>query len=61
RLSNYVYVSLPFYCKIIRWYERAREKVWKKYGGRLLYNPSQAKRIYPTQGLLGYKVLIDGF
>ncbi|CAM4829977.1 unnamed protein product [Rotaria magnacalcarata] len=60
RLSNYVYVSLPFYCKIIRWYERAREKVWKKYGGRL-YNPSQTKRIYPTQGLLGYKVLIDGF
>ncbi|CAF3696153.1 unnamed protein product [Rotaria sp. Silwood1] len=58
--SNYVYVSLPFYCKIINWYERAREKVWKKYGGRL-YNTSQGKRIYPKQGLLGYKVLIDGF
>ncbi|CAF3910026.1 unnamed protein product [Rotaria sordida] len=58
--SNYVYVSLPFYCKIINWYERAREKVWKKYGGHL-YNTSQGKRIYPKQGLLGYKVLIDGF
>ncbi|CAF2813880.1 unnamed protein product [Rotaria sp. Silwood2] len=58
--SNYVYVSLPFYCRIINWYERAREKVWKKYGGRL-YNTSQGKRMYPKQGLLGYKVLIDGF
>jgi hypothetical protein len=43
-----------------RWYERAREKAWKKYGGHF-YSTSQTKRIYPKQGLLGYKVLIDGY
>jgi len=58
--SNLVFVSLPFYCKIISWYERAREKVWKKHGGHF-YSASQTKRIYPKQGLLGYKVLIDGY
>ena len=42
------------------WYERAREKAWKKFGGRF-YTPSQTKRVYPAKGLLGYKVLIDGF
>jgi hypothetical protein len=42
------------------WYERAREKAWKKYGGRF-QSTSQTKRIYPKKGLLGYKVLIDGF
>jgi len=42
------------------WYERAREKAWKKFGGRF-YTPTQTKRVYPKQGLLGYKVLIDGY
>ena len=42
------------------WYERAREKAWKKFGGRF-YTPSQTKRVYPAKGLLGYKVLIDGY
>ncbi|CAF0836993.1 unnamed protein product [Rotaria sordida] len=54
------YVSLPFYCKIISWYERARERAWKKYGG-CFYTPTQTKRVYPETGLLGYKVLIDGY
>ncbi|CAF3792319.1 unnamed protein product [Adineta steineri] len=58
--TNLVNISLPFYCKIIRWYERARENAWKKYGGRF-YTPSQTRRVYPKQGLLGYKVLIDGY
>lgn len=44
---------------ISSWYERAREKAWKKYGGRF-YNPGQSKRVFPKTGLLGYKVLIDG-
>jgi len=57
---NLFFVSLPFYCKIINWYERARERAWKKYGGRFYYI-SQTKRVYPKQGLLGYKVLIDGY
>lgn len=42
------------------WYERAREKAWKKFGGRS-YTTTQTKRIYPQEGLLGYKVLIDGY
>ncbi|CAF4284594.1 unnamed protein product, partial [Rotaria sp. Silwood2] len=54
------FVSLPIYCKIISWYERARERAWKKYGGRF-YTTTQTKRIYPETGLLGYKVLIDGY
>ena len=58
--TNLVFVSLPFYCRIISWYERAREKAWKKYGGRF-YNSTQSKRVYAKQGLLGYKVLIDGY
>ncbi len=58
--ANLVFVSLPFYCRIIRWYERARERAWKKSGGRSL-NTSPTKRVYPEQGLLGYKVLIDGY
>ncbi|CAF3760901.1 unnamed protein product [Adineta steineri] len=58
--SHHVNISLPFYCRIISWCERAREKTWKKYGGQ---NSTviQTKRIYPEQGLLGYKVLIDGY
>ncbi|CAF4735661.1 unnamed protein product [Rotaria sp. Silwood1] len=54
------FVSLPLYCKIISWYERARERAWKKYGGRF-YTTTQTKRVYPETGLLGYKVLIDGY
>ncbi len=42
------------------WYERAREKAWKQYGGGF-YITNQRKRVYPKQGLLGYKVLVDGF
>ncbi|UJR10034.1 hypothetical protein I4U23_014257 [Adineta vaga] len=58
--ANHICVSLPFYYKIIRWCERAREKAWKKYGGQFLTS-NQSKRVYPERGLLGYKVLIDGF
>ncbi|CAF3340496.1 unnamed protein product [Rotaria socialis] len=54
------HISLSMYCKIISWYERAREKVWKRTGGHL-FTASPAKRIYPVTGLLGYKVLIDGY
>lgn len=42
------------------WYERAREKAWKKYGGRFC-TTSNVKRVFPETGLLGYKVLIDGY
>ena len=42
------------------WYECARERAWKKYGGRFHYI-TQNKRVYPKKGLLGYKVLIDGY
>ena len=34
--------------------------MWKKYGGRCS-TVKRTKRIYPRQGLLGYKVLIDGY
>ncbi|CAF2245234.1 unnamed protein product [Rotaria magnacalcarata] len=54
------HISLSMYCKIINWYERAREKVWKRTGGRL-FTASPAKRVYPVTGLLGYKILIDGY
>ena len=41
------------------WYERAREKAWKKFGGRFFL--PHTKRVYPKEGLLGYKVLVDGY
>lgn len=44
---------------ISSWYERARERVWKKYGS--CHGTAVSKRVYPQHGLLGYKVLIDGF
>ncbi|CAF4686041.1 unnamed protein product, partial [Rotaria sp. Silwood1] len=58
--AHLFFFSLPRYCKIIRWCERARERVWKKYG---VQNDSSVdiKRTYQSKGLLGYKVLIDGF
>ena len=43
-----------------RWYERARERVWKKYGAQI-NNSIEIKRAYESKGLLGYKVWIDGF
>lgn len=55
--------SPPLVCILFAfysWYERARERAWKKYGGRF-HNLSQLKRVYPKKGLLGYKVLIDGY
>ncbi|CAF1316717.1 unnamed protein product, partial [Didymodactylos carnosus] len=58
--QHHVLISLKLYCKIIKWYECARESAWKKHGGNFYSNP-QAKRIYPKTGLLGYKVLIDGY
>ncbi|CAF0910687.1 unnamed protein product [Adineta ricciae] len=58
--ANLTYVSLPLYYRIIRWCERAREIAWKKYGGQFMTS-TQSKRVYPLHGLLGYKVLIDGF
>ncbi|CAF0754445.1 unnamed protein product [Didymodactylos carnosus] len=58
--QHHVLISLPLYCKIIKWYERARESAWKKNGGNFYSNPL-SKRIYPKTGLLGYKVLIDGY
>ncbi|CAF0910183.1 unnamed protein product [Adineta ricciae] len=58
--TNLIYVSVPLYYRIIRWCERAREKTWKKYGGQFMTS-NQNKRVYPLHGLLGYKVLIDGF
>ncbi|CAF0832820.1 unnamed protein product [Adineta ricciae] len=54
-----VYTSLPLYCRIISWCERAREKTWKRFGGQ--FSTPQTKRVYPEAGLLGYKVLIDGY
>lgn len=43
-----------------RWYERAQERVWKKYGIKA-DSSLHLKRVYQRQGLLGYRVLIDGF
>ncbi len=45
---------------LFSWYERARERAWKKFGG-YFYIKTQPKRVYPKNGLLGYKVLIDGY
>jgi hypothetical protein len=45
---------------LFSWYERARERAWKKFSG-YFYTKTQTKRVYPKQGLLGYKVLIDGY
>lgn len=45
---------------LLSWYERAREKVWKRTGGRF-YLGVPSKRVFPETGLLGYKVLIDGY
>ncbi|UJR36041.1 hypothetical protein I4U23_028778 [Adineta vaga] len=56
---HHVHISLPIYCRIVSWCERAREKTWKKFGGQL--STAQTKKIYPETGLLGYKVLIDGY
>ena len=41
------------------WCERAKEKTWKRFGGQ--FSTPQTKRVYPETGLLGYKVLIDGY
>ena len=45
---------------LFRWYECARERVWKKFGGHI-YSQNPGKRFYAQKGLLGYKVLIDGY
>ncbi|CAF4723350.1 unnamed protein product [Rotaria sp. Silwood1] len=58
--SHEVFISLPRYYKIIKWYERAQERVWKKYGV-YIHSSTEIKRFYQSQGLLGYKVMIDGF
>ncbi|CAF1102494.1 unnamed protein product [Rotaria sordida] len=58
--SHQVFFSLPRYYKIIRWYERAQERVWKKYGVHI-HNSIEIKRSFQSKGLLGYKVMIDGF
>lgn len=43
-----------------RWYDRARERVWKKHGAPLDHS-IEIKRSVQSRGLLGYRVLIDGF
>ena len=48
-----------YQCWFYRWHERAREKAWKKFGGRFFL--AHTKRVYPKEGLLGYKVLVDGY
>ncbi|CAF1303198.1 unnamed protein product [Rotaria sp. Silwood1] len=52
--SYQVFFSLPRYYKIIRWYERAQERVWKKYGV-YIHSSIEIKRSYQSKGLLGYK------
>ncbi len=62
-MSNYQVKSFDIFINIqsfFSWYERARETAWKKFGGHF-YTLTQTKRVYPRQGLLGYKVLIDGY
>lgn len=43
-----------------RWYERARERVRRKYGVNI-DRSLDIKRAYQSNGLLGHKVWIDGF
>lgn len=43
-----------------RWYERAQVRVWKKHGVPI-DTSAALKRDALSRGLLGYKVLIDGF
>ena len=43
-----------------RWCDRARERVWKKYCVAIDHS-IETKRAYQSKGLLGYRVLIDGF
>lgn len=57
-LASYKTVSLSFYCRIIRWAERARQKAWARITHKSSNAPS--KKVYPEHGLLGYPVLIDG-
>lgn len=45
---------------LFRWYERAQERVWKKYGISSNYS-MHLKRAHQSRGQLGYRVLIDGF
>lgn len=56
-LSDTFKVSIPFYCKLIAWAEHAREAVSLRNG--LLKNSKKNSML--RTGLLGNKVLIDGF
>ena len=52
-------VSVPFYCKILDWCDSAREKVFEVHGFK---KSSYKKNPHISKvGLLGNKVLIDGF
>jgi hypothetical protein len=59
-ISESCKISIPLYCKIFEWYEKSREKCFLIHG---INKSSYGKKIPNTvkTGLVGNKVLIDGF
>ncbi len=57
-LSDTFKVSLPLYCRLVAWAEQARETVYLRHGQA---KSSRKNRSLLRTGLLGNKVLVDGF
>lgn len=59
-MSNTQRFSSLLSLSYFRWYARAKERVWKKYGC-CIERSIDIKRSHQSKGVLGYKVSIDGF